>query len=549
VTPEERRRRYVESGRRANAASQARIASDIDPDGTLDPDERARLIRERYSEMGRRAAHTRAARKVAAEPNDGNDGPAAPREADTCHGHPPASGPVASVAAERPEVADVMPELLERPEVLELLAARDVAGLYRALRDVGVSQRQIAGHTGQSQSEVSEILKGRQVRDVLVLERIADGLGIPRGLMRLAGAPAEDAYPGDATDAGAPPDEADHEMLRRRFQHFLALAAGAAMGAPVPGVGELADWLTAPGLSPAGRRIGIADVERIQRRCEQVGTLARAYGGQGEGAVALAGWADEWLDAECAETVRTALLSALAHVHTVTAWCCHDIGAVGRAHWHFARALELATEAGDAYQAAYAMRHAAMMLVDRGEPDNGLKIVQFGLIKLGDLRPDDPRVEAQRGECHVVSALALAGLGQGPGAHDALMVARDGWSPPTPHARGCMDLDAAHTHLLLGRLDMAQETAARASRTLAVAGERREGVLADLALARIHVLAGEQRGFAMADQAISAVTEMDSAVARQCWLPPLAVALEGRPGPDARELARRARRVAGTVRV
>ncbi|MGQ0777393.1 MAG: hypothetical protein ACT4NY_23760 [Pseudonocardiales bacterium] len=154
------------------------------------------------------------------------------------------------------------------------------------------------------------------------------------------------------------------------------------------------------------------------------------------------------------------------------------------AHWHFARALELATEAGDAYQATYAMRHAAMMLVDRGEPDNGLKIVQFGLIKLGDLRPDDPRVEAQRGECHVVSVLALAGLGQGPGAHDELMVARDGWSPPTPHARGCMDLDAAHTYLLLGRLDMAQETAARASRTLAAAGERREGVLADLALAR-----------------------------------------------------------------
>ena len=40
--------------------------------------------------------------------------------------------------------------------------------------------------TGQSQSEVSEILKGRQVMAYDVLTRIADGLGVPRGYMGLA---------------------------------------------------------------------------------------------------------------------------------------------------------------------------------------------------------------------------------------------------------------------------------------------------------------------------------------------------------------------------
>ena len=40
------------------------------------------------------------------------------------------------------------------------LAARDIAGVFRLLQRVGVSQRRIAALTGQSQSEISEILAG-----------------------------------------------------------------------------------------------------------------------------------------------------------------------------------------------------------------------------------------------------------------------------------------------------------------------------------------------------------------------------------------------------
>jgi hypothetical protein len=66
-------------------------------------------------------------------------------------------------------------------------AARDVGALFRLLQHHGVSQRRIAAATGQSQSEIPEILKGRRVRHVDVLERIADGLGTPRSWWRLAG--------------------------------------------------------------------------------------------------------------------------------------------------------------------------------------------------------------------------------------------------------------------------------------------------------------------------------------------------------------------------
>ena len=67
------------------------------------------------------------------------------------------------------------------------LAARDIRAVYRLLQQCGVSQRAIAARTGQSQSEISEIIAGlRRVNSYALLERIAMGLDIPRGWMGLA---------------------------------------------------------------------------------------------------------------------------------------------------------------------------------------------------------------------------------------------------------------------------------------------------------------------------------------------------------------------------
>jgi transcriptional regulator with XRE-family HTH domain len=82
------------------------------------------------------------------------------------------------------------------PKTVAALASRDIAGLYRLLQHQGVSQRRIAIFTEQSQSQVSEILGGRRVAHYEVLQRICDGLGVPRGAMGLAhtadGSPATD---------------------------------------------------------------------------------------------------------------------------------------------------------------------------------------------------------------------------------------------------------------------------------------------------------------------------------------------------------------------
>jgi len=74
------------------------------------------------------------------------------------HADKTAGGAAGAPAAGRTPPID--PELYWRGDVRRILAARDIAALYRVLKDdAGITQREIARRTGQSQSEVSEILK------------------------------------------------------------------------------------------------------------------------------------------------------------------------------------------------------------------------------------------------------------------------------------------------------------------------------------------------------------------------------------------------------
>src|SRR5262245_55977884 len=76
--------------------------------------------------------------------------------------------------------------------------------VYQVLQHHGLSQRVIAQLTGQSQSEIYEILTGRRVRDIALLSRIADGLNLPRAEFGLAvgGETVALEQPDGAADAG-----------------------------------------------------------------------------------------------------------------------------------------------------------------------------------------------------------------------------------------------------------------------------------------------------------------------------------------------------------
>lgn len=260
------------------------------------------------------------------------------------------------------------------------LAARDISTVYRLLRRVGVSQRQIAAMTGQSQSEVSEILKGRQVMAYDVLARIADGLGIPRGFMGLAYDEAT------ATSVVGPPGdehaEEDESVKRRKFlAHAAAVTFGAAVFGPDQG-----QWLPSPAQTPAPGRVGLSDVRQIEASTKALRGLDYQYGGGAcrDAVVAQLSWAQRMLDAQVADNVRPRLFTAVADLHNLAGWTSFDIDLVDSARFHFSKALELAREAQNNSLLANVLYRMGKIYMEKDAPNDALKLFQLGQIAAQD---------------------------------------------------------------------------------------------------------------------------------------------------------------------
>ncbi|MGH3791272.1 MAG: hypothetical protein ACRDQ9_10835, partial [Pseudonocardiaceae bacterium] len=197
----------------------------------------------------------------------------------------------------------------------------------------------------------------------------------------------------------------------------------------------------------------------------------------------------------------------------------------------------------------YALRYAAMMLINRGQPTRALKLATMAEYNLADAPRGDPRVAPLRSGLVVVSALAQAQLAapvsgvQAGRVRSALARSRDGYEPASLHNRAEMDLETSYVYLELGALDTAESLAAVAARTFAEGNHGREGVLAGITVARVHLLAGEPDAGQRATQAIEAVRPLRSGVART-RLAPLAQGLHTRP--DLADLARQAHTIATT---
>ncbi len=434
----------------------------------------------------------------------------------------------------------------ERPGARVALAARDVGAVYRLLQQDGVTQREIARRTGQSQSEVSAILQGRQVRDVTVLERIADGLEVPRAFMRLAGGAdgADGAYPDRDAVTGSP-EEVDEEMYRRVL---LANAGVAVVGRPVDKLGELLA-LPDPAPVPLPSRIDWVQVAQVRDLTRRLGKAGSGVYTDPEVLSVAAAQAERLLGVSCAEPVKRALMAAVSGLHIHAGWAAFDAGLHERAMHHYTRALELAGEVGDAYLQAIALNYAGLATEEHGHPNDGLKMLQFSLVKAYDIPRDEQRAvavgvlgRAAREACaRVDAATALADLGKLDAAEVEIATARGLWSPIRADPYGDLDRPAALVALRRGRLDVAEQFATVSVRRwegVSQVGHAQSGIV----VATVYVRAGEPRGLPLAHGAIAAVTKLSSIRARR-RLEPLVAALEARPGGDARDLARTARRV------
>jgi transcriptional regulator with XRE-family HTH domain len=455
---------------------------------------------------------------------------------------------------------DIDPAVWERPQMRRALATRDMATVYALLQRIGISQRQIAARTAQSQSEISEIRSGRQVMAYEVLSRIADGLGIPRGYMGLAYDPATArlARPagGDGHDAHEAPEVPavhdggdgldDGEQARRLLAHAAQVTIGAVTGDPRQWAEPLPVVET-----PAPHRIGAIDVEQVEAVTHALRALDYRHGGGvcRDAVVAQLAWSQRLLHATCTDEVALRLHRALADQHNLAGWTSFDVGLYGPARAHLARALEQAEHARDASLAANVLYRMGRVHLHYGRLRPALRFFQ-----LGQISARDAGCERSAALLGANEAWAYALLGDTPLALRSMARARDEFarsrgrdSPAWVSFFGPADLDAlggmVHAALGDGHLDVAAEllTGALAAREPDM---RRSRAFELTALATVQLRAGERDGgLDTGHQAVTLATMIRSAriVDRLAPLQAAAAACRRGGGTDsaARELAQR----------
>lgn len=274
----------------------------------------------------------------------------------------------------------VSPDVWEESEMRRALAARDISGVYRLLRRVGISQRQIAALTGQSQSEVSEILKGRQVMAYDVLARVSDGLGVPRGYMGLAYDRAT------ATSVVGPPGgalaEEDESVKRRKFVTNAAAVMFGSGALATDGV----DWLTNLPQTPVPGRIGMSDVKQVEAATRALRALDYQYGGGAcrDAVVAQLSWGQRLISATSTDVVRQSLFRALADLQNLAGWTTFDVGMLDSSRNHFTRAIEFAKQSGDHGLMSNVLYRMGRVYLHYHAPNDALKLFQLGQIAAQD---------------------------------------------------------------------------------------------------------------------------------------------------------------------
>ncbi|MBW4722286.1 helix-turn-helix domain-containing protein [Saccharothrix obliqua] len=354
-------------------------------------------------------------------------------------------------------------------EMREALSRRDIGRVYRLLRRVGVSQRQIAACTGQGQSEISAITNGRQVQAYDVLERIADGLKIPRGYLGLAY--SDDAV-ARALSSGS--HGAEDGFMERRG--FLGLVSKLVVGSALTPA-ELDFLAVTPASTPVPEHVGTTDVEQVRTVSAKLRALDVAHGGGScrDAILAHVGWAQSLLNARCDDTVRARLLSAVAEIKTLAGWSAHDLGLADEARRYLGQAVRDAQDAGDPAHTAIVLHHLGRVPLDNGDPGEALKVFQ-----LGEIAAKDSRSTVAVAFLHANQAVAYAHQGDQGQALTALRRAEDEYAHAGPHEadRGftrffdqvALDTAAARVHSQLGLIDPGHRAEAITRLTRALAG-------------------------------------------------------------------------------
>ncbi|ANN16106.1 hypothetical protein SD37_10960 [Amycolatopsis orientalis] len=316
------------------------------------------------------------------------------------------------------------PALWDDPVMRHALRVRDIGAVFALLKRHGVSQRRISSLTGQSQSEVSEIVNGRQVMAYDVLHRIAAGLGVPRGLMGLAYTPdtevsvALSASPRATQEVTPVPDR----------REFLGVLAKVAVGAALT-TADLAFLSTPAQATPAPARVGETELRQVHELARMLWVQEKALGGGAvrEAALSQVAWVRALLRASHPDKITQQLYTVLADLSSLAGWASHDMGMPGDALRHLLHSMAAASEAGDPMRAALAMEQVARVHLQLKQPGEALKTLQLAALSAD--RSGNPQARALT---LATTARAYADLGQLPHALDTLTKAEDALVSDSP---------------------------------------------------------------------------------------------------------------------
>lgn len=432
----------------------------------------------------------------------------------------------------------------EHPLMRAALARRDLATVYRRLQAAGVSQRRIAALTGQSPSEVYEILNGRQVMAYDVLVRIADGLGIPRGYVGLA-YDESTAMSLDVVVASCSVAADEREEVR----HLLSHAANVTMGASVD---DVAKWWqpVERAATPVPSHVGTCEIEQIEAITSVMHALDRRHGGGAcrNAIVAHAAWAQQLLTADYTDDVGHRLHLALADLHNLAAWTSFDVGLFSPARRHFARALEQAKHGDNPSLVAKVLYSIGRLHLHRGFHRDALKFFQLGQIAAQDSGSELTVALLCANEAWAYALLedeagALKSIGR---AQDEFVRANGGQAPVWVRFFGLADL-----HAMMGMVYAALPGRQQSHLTAAVDNFSRSlGARSDAmarsrtfeltALATVHLQLGAlNKAATLGNEAVNLAAQVRSVRTLDRLEPLLAEAQQYPDHADLRELAER----------
>ncbi|MET9806967.1 hypothetical protein [Streptomyces halstedii] len=339
------------------------------------------------------------------------------------------------------------PDVLDRADVRAALAEHDFAAVFTLIKKWGgLSQNRIASACQLTPGKVSTIISGSQcVTSFDVVCRIADGLGIPGGLLGLAPrpwegkrTPAQHSEPdasGDRPDADEIPWRPDatvdlamdltrSDLVMDRRDLARALAGAAVTGAAL--LDSLEGWLV-PAAAVQGQRrpgrLGIREVEELETTAKAFRQWDHQYGGGLRRKAVLGQLAEVSgaLDEHQAPAVADRLYRVMAQLAGTAATMAWDSGLHRRAQDYYRLALRAAHAGGDVVFGANILAGMARQMLYRDRADDALQLVHLAQEAARDVI--GPRARAM---LHTREAWAYAAQGRIVGFNRATDKAAEG---------------------------------------------------------------------------------------------------------------------------